>query len=286
VVALKPLPERPVRGHKGLFGRVLVVGGNEDMIGAPVLAGTAALRMGAGLVQVAMPRSVLAAALTVTPELIGVGLGKGSADKKFDAAVEAADAVVVGPGMGQSTAGKVRLRQLIGSDRKLVIDADGLNLLAAGKAWPRSFDAPAVLTPHPGEMKRLGRLLGVDAIPSDDDGRIDVATRAARVFGQVVVLKGDRTVVTDGTQVYLNPTGDSSLSKAGTGDVLSGILGTLVAQEMDRFDAACTACWIHGKAGEVAGERVGRRSALAREVVDHLPAAIAAYEKQFGISHP
>jgi NAD(P)H-hydrate epimerase len=162
-----------------------------------------------------------------------------------------------------------------------VIDADGLNLLARAKRWPtKSFKSHAVLTPHPGEMKRLARLIGRNEVPSDETARIDLALATANAFGQVVVLKGHRTVVTDGSRVYVNDTGDSSLSKAGTGDVLSGILGTLLAQQMDRFDAACAAVWIHGKAGELCGSRLGRRSVLAMDVINALPEAVRAFEQK------
>jgi NAD(P)H-hydrate epimerase len=163
----------------------------------------------------------------------------------------------------------------------MVIDADGLNLLADAKRWPTYFKARAVLTPHPGEMKRLGKLLGITDVPTDHEGRIGLAASAARSFGQVVVLKGNHTVVADAdaARVYINHTGNSALSKAGTGDVLSGILGTLLAQRMEPFDAACAAVHIHGVAGEIAGERLGLRSALARDVSDALPDAIRRYEK-------
>src|SRR5688572_25080190 len=161
---LPPLPPRPVEGHKGLFGRVLIVGGNEEMIGAPVLAGMAALRMGSGLVQVAMPSSVLAAGLSVCPELIGLGLAADRPDvERLADAAEKADAVVVGPGIGTGDLAKARLKALVGIRNKpIVVDADGLNILAMLKRWPEAtFRATAVLTPHPGEMKRLMQLMEV-----------------------------------------------------------------------------------------------------------------------------
>jgi ADP-dependent NAD(P)H-hydrate dehydratase len=272
-----PLPDRPREGHKGLFGRVLVVGGNDGMIGAPVLAGTAALRMGAGLVQIAVPRSILPFALSITPELIGLGLGKAAGKDQLLEAAEAADAVVIGPGLGKTPEAMGRLTRLLRLEKPMVIDADGLNLLSQQKRWPTFFKASAVLTPHPGEMNRLNKLLRRDKTPSDDDGRIDNAIAAARAFGQVVVLKGERTVVTDGERVYLNTTGNSALSKAGSGDVLCGILGCLLGQKVERFDAACIAVRLHGLAGEVAGERLGMRSALARDIIDAIPVAIARY---------
>jgi NAD(P)H-hydrate epimerase len=278
ITAPPPLPARPMDGHKGLFGRLLIVGGNEAMIGAPVLAGTAALRMGAGLVQVAMPKSVLAAALSVTPELIGLALSKSAGKDGLSEAAEKADVLVVGPGLGRSTAGDARVAELIRLRKPMVVDADALNYLADGKRWPKSFKATAVLTPHPGEMARLCKLIGRTKVPTDDEGRINLAAAAAEAFGQVVVLKGHRTVVTDARRVYLNHTGDSSLSKAGAGDLLSGILGALLALKLDPFDAACIATHLHGKAGEIAGQWLGRRCVLSRDVLEALPAAIGEGE--------
>src|SRR3954454_12134572 len=133
VTAAPPLPDRPASGHKGLFGRVLVVGGNDGMIGAPVLAGTAALRMGAGLVQIAVPRSILHAALSITPELIGLGLGKAAGKDELLRAAEVADSIVLGPGLGKTPEVEARLVRLIRLDKPMVIDADALNLLAKQK---------------------------------------------------------------------------------------------------------------------------------------------------------
>src|SRR3954471_15902572 len=124
------LPPRPVEGHKGIFGRLLVVGGNDGMIGAPTLAGTAALRMGAGLVQIAVPRSILTACLGITPELIGLGLGKAAGKDQLLEAGEAADAIVIGPGLGQTPEAMGRLTRLVRLEKPMIVDADGLNLLA------------------------------------------------------------------------------------------------------------------------------------------------------------
>lgn len=250
------------------------------MLGAPVMAGTAALRIGAGLVQVAVPRSILVAALSITPELIGLGLGNSPAKRKLLEAAGKADSIIIGPGLGEESEAERRLLLLIRMEKPMVVDADGLNLLARGKHWPASFRSHAILTPHPGEMGRLARLIGRTEVPSDEPGRIEIATAAAKAFGQVVVLKGNRTVVTDGTRIYVNDTGDSSLSKAGTGDVLSGIIGAFLGQKMGRLDAATAGVWIHGRAGEIAGHRLGRRSVLARDVIDSLPQALSDYEKK------
>jgi NAD(P)H-hydrate epimerase len=266
-----PLPPRPATGQKGLFGRILVIGGNTEMIGAPIMAGTAALRMGSGLVQVAMPKAVLAAGLSVTPELIGLGLDESaSSTRKLMEMVEKADCLAIGPGLGQSHSIGKRLSAIFRMDMPMVVDADALNYLASLKKWPKYFAARAVLTPHPGEMKRLGKLIGRDSVPEDDSGRIALAAEAAEAFGQVMVLKGHRTVVTDAKRVYVNRTGDSSLSKAGAGDVLSGMLASLIGQGMENFDAACAAVHLHGLAGEAAGKRLGRRSVLARDVIEEI----------------
>lgn len=274
------LPPRPTDGHKGTFGRVLVVGGSEGMLGAPALAGAAALRMGSGLVQLAVPRSILQHCLSVTPELIGIALGKASGKDALLGAAEKADAVVLGPGLGRSKEAQARVVRLVRLEMPMVVDADALNILSDEKRWPTYFRARAVLTPHPGEMARLTKLLsGVGKeIPTDDDGRIRLAATAATAFGQVVLLKGHRTVVTDGTRVYVNQTGDSTLSKAGAGDVLSGVIGSLLGQGVEPFDAACIGARLHGIAGEIAGQKWTRRGALARDVIDAVPEAAARVE--------
>ena len=280
---LASLPGRPKDGHKGMFGRLLIVGGSENMIGAPVLAGTAALRSGAGLVQIAMPKTVLAAALSISPELIGLGLDQANTRELLDAA-GAADAIVVGPGMGQQPAALERLKALVRLDKPIVLDADALNMLAAEKKWPSDLAARAVLTPHPGEMKRLLNLLpaselkalgSLSLFPADDETRLKIASAMAQLTAQTIVLKGHRTVITDGALAYFNNSGDSSLSKAGSGDVLSGVLGCLLAQKMTPFDAATVAVHLHGLAGQIAGEAWGLRSPLARDVINAIPPAIA-----------
>src|SRR3954465_1165093 len=136
ITTLPPLAPRPVEGHKGLFGRVLIVGGNDGMIGAPVLAGTAGLRMGAGLVQIAVPRATLPYALSITAELIGIGLGKAAGKDQLLEAAEQADAIVIGPGLGKTPEAMGRLTRLVRLPKPMVVDADGLNLLAQQKRWP------------------------------------------------------------------------------------------------------------------------------------------------------
>lgn len=260
---------------------MLVIGGNAEMIGAPAFAGASAFRSGAGLVQIAMPKSVLALSLSVEPELIGLSLP--APKRKWDEATGKADAIVIGPGLGQLDEAKKLIDAVLKLDKPVVVDADGLNILSAEKKWPAKVKARCVLTPHPGEMKRLGKLFGKTEQQQTPADRLDTAARAANAFGQVIVLKGARTIVADADRYYINTTGDSSLSKAGTGDVLTGICATLLAQQFDPFDAACTAVWIHGKAGEIAGGRLTPRSTTARDIIAGIGPAFVEYERTFGL---
>ena len=269
------LPGRPKEGHKGTFGRVMIVGGSAAMLGAPVLAGTAALRMGSGLVQVAIPEAMVPFALSITPELIALPLPTRPARMSIADAAGKADVLVIGPGLGQSRVARLRLERLLEVDKPAVLDADALNLIAAAGAWPANAKVRAVLTPHPGEMSRLAKLFGRSDVPQDDDGRLQIALQAAEAFGQVILLKGTRTVITDGRRAFINTTGDSALSKAGTGDVLSGMIGSLIGQGLELFEAACLAAHLHGRAGELAGAALGTRSVLARDVIDAISRALA-----------
>lgn len=281
IVTLRPLSPRSPDGHKGTFGRVLVVGGSATMIGAPAFCGLAAYRAGAGYVQVATPKETLLHTLTLVPQAIGLAL---PGDQFADAVIKA-DAVAIGPGLGQLDEAKRLIDAVLKSGKPAVLDADALNLIAAESAWPAGVTARCVLTPHPGEMKRLGRLIGkTEQSPTDESDRLDTARRAAEAFGQIVVLKGHRTVVSDGQRAYVNRTGSSALAKAGSGDILSGIAAALLAQpNADPFDAACTAVWVHGRAGEIAGRRVGERSATSPDVIAAVGEAFAEYEKAFGV---
>jgi hydroxyethylthiazole kinase-like uncharacterized protein yjeF len=283
IIVLKPLPGRAIDAHKGTFGRVLIVGGNAGMIGAPAFAGLAAYRSGCGYVQIATPRESLLSTLTIVPEAIGLALPSRDISK----AIQAADAVVIGPGLGQLSSAKTLVSHVLSQECNAVIDADALNIIAAKKQWPGGVRARCVLTPHPGEMKRLGRLFGKTDVSdkelNSESNRIDTARRAACAFGQVMVLKGFRTVVTDGESVYINHTGTNALARAGSGDMLSGIIASLMAQGMSPLNAACSGVWIHGTAGASAAAIYGPRSTLARDVIGSIAAAIDAYATTFGV---
>jgi NAD(P)H-hydrate epimerase len=248
------------------------------MIGAPMLAARAAYRAGCGLVRVAMPGPVLASALTLLPEAVGLCLELDSDDAdRLRPAADAADALVVGPGLGQEPDADSLLDAMLDAKKPTVLDADALNLLAARPGKP-VFDAPTVLTPHPGEMRRLLRHVpGHDSVPADDAGREVLARAAARHWKATVVLKGRRSVVASGDEVRLNTTGDVTLAKAGTGDVLAGTIGSLLAQGMSAHDAAVLGVHVHGLAGERVGRATTRCGALAHEVADEVARVIEAF---------
>jgi NAD(P)H-hydrate epimerase len=278
VYVLPPLPPRPADGHKGTFGRILIVGGSDEMLGAPVFAGTAALRCGAGLVHVALAEHLLPHALTLTPELIGHALTDSpkSLRRLLDDA-DKADVIVAGPGMGLGKPARKRLLALLeaAESKILVLDADALTLLSQEKKWraPKP-DLNWIITPHPGEMKRLGKLFGSETIAQGDDARTALARQAATHLRLHVILKGARTVVTDGHRVYIDPAADSSLAKAGTGDILAGTLAAFSAVLPNLFQAAALAVHTHAQAGIHAGQKLGPHSTLATDILNALPNAI------------
>jgi NAD(P)H-hydrate epimerase len=276
------LPQRSDRAHKGDFGRLLVVAGSIDYPGAPVLAGLGAMRAGAGLVRIATAESVAARMSGAVPELTWLALDEEAPGliapggwRRVTTEVAAHDAVVIGPGLGTQPATLRRARQLIATiPVPAVIDADGLNAMAAAARWWQGQRAPLVLTPHAGEFARL---TGADApAPDDDDARAAAAAEASVRWGQVVVLKGARTVVADpGGDVVRSDVSTSALATAGSGDVLSGAIGAFLAAGVGSFDAAACAVAVHGAAGLLASARVGSAGVMARDVAALLPEAIA-----------
>lgn len=245
MIGLPPprLPARKETGHKGDFGRVAVVGGcalaGSRMIGAPALAARAAGRAGAGLVRLLCPEGVLNEALTLADHCTGKVLpvdANGSiiasdAVTVLDEAIEDADAVVIGPGLGRGAGpAALALRAVQQKLTPVVVDADALNELSETPQLALDFHAPAVITPHPGEFARLARALGMDTNATDDAKRPQAAEQLAQRLGCVVVLKGSRTVVSDGIQTWSDDTADSALATGGTGDVLAGLIGGLIAQ--------------------------------------------------------
>lgn len=281
-----PLPELPARAadsHKGDFGRVLLVGGSRGMSGAISLAGMSACRSGAGLVTLAVPDPILEVVAGFEPSYMTVPLASDaqgrlheSAKEQLDRITAMATVVACGPGLGRSDGVTSCVRHLYRQlSQPMVIDADGLNALAARPNGLADPGGPRVLTPHPGELRRL-----LDADPaSPPAGTLrEQAIRMASQYGLVMVLKGSRTLITDGTRRTHNLTGNPGLATGGTGDVLTGLIAALVGQGLEPFAAAQLGVYLHGVAGDLAAARLGQISLIARDVLEYLPAAFQSRE--------
>ena len=277
---LAVFPSRDPEGHKGRFGHVLVIAGSVGKTGAAILAGTAALRSGAGLVTVATPEAALPLVAAGCPELMTEPLQCDGHGDLGDAAVARClelagtrDAIVLGPGLG--TRGSTpRFARAIAAEcsRPLLVDADGLNALAGrrGIAAVVGREAKTVLTPHPGEA---GRLLGVRT-SGIQEKRLDSALELARTYNATVVLKGYRSVIArpDGFAA-VNPTGNPGMASAGTGDVLSGVVGALLAR-VDPWSASVAGTYLHGCAGDLGAAEWGQEGLMASDVCRAIPAAL------------
>ena len=279
------LPPRRRETHKGSVGRVLVVGGSRGMIGAPALAANAAGRSGAGLVTIAAPQAIQLHAATLCPFATSVALACTDRGELATAAVgevmsraESADVLAVGPGLAVGVAQRMLVQAVLGQDRPVVLDADGLNNLTAIGDWPALRRCPLVLTPHPGEMSRLtGQAVG--RIQAHRESLAAAATRewadrqALQDVPLVLVLKGAGTVVTDGRRLYVNDTGNPGMATGGSGDVLTGVIAALLGQGLSALDAAVLGARVHGAAGDAAARRFGEVSMIASDITDCLPEA-------------
>ena len=261
--------------HKGTFGRVLIVGGSVGMSGAPALAGKAALRSGAGLVRIATPESILPVVAAIEPCYTTIPLAEDNDGCIASAAISNVldqtmqnDVTAFGPGIGQSRGVRDVLNVLIAQDDlRLIIDADGLNCLAKDPDWVERKKASIILTPHPGEMKRLWSSLFREPIPAD---RTAQAQTLAKACNCTVILKGAGTVVTDGEKFYVNTTGNPGMATAGSGDVLTGIIAAFIAQGMTDIHAAIAATYTHGLAGDIAAEETCQVSLIATDIIASL----------------
>ena len=277
------LRERSPEGHKGTFGTALVVGGSRGMSGAAALAGMAALRGGAGLVRLAVPEPCLETVAGFEPSYTTLSLSADrrgriawAARERIAAAADAATAVAFGPGVGRSAGLTALTVWLYGYvERPMVIDADGLNALSARRDMLPRPAAARILTPHPGEFARL---LGMDRVPAES--RESAAIELAARWGVVLVLKGHRTLVTDGTLRAVNTTGNPGMATGGSGDVLTGLITALVCQGLAPFDAARLGVFLHGLAGDLASEQLSQESMIASDLIRFLPQAFQEYRKQ------
>jgi ADP-dependent NAD(P)H-hydrate dehydratase / NAD(P)H-hydrate epimerase len=292
-IAAGLLPERPKRGHKGSFGKLLVVAGSIDYAGAALLVCRAAGRAGAGLVTLAVPESLQPLFASKVVEATTMALPEDDLEE-VDPEPSLArildhdhDAIVVGPGLRPGLATAELVRDLFGVPGEdgpppIVLDAEALRSLATMERWWEGDRRPAVLTPHAGEFQRLRAGSGTEPgddgdLVDDDAARAAAARDAAAAWNQVVVLKGAKTVIAapDGS-VALAPFENPALASGGTGDVLSGTIGSLLAQGLEPFAAARLGVYLHGLAGDAVRERLGDSGLLASD----LPDAIAIARKR------
>ncbi|MCI8209291.1 bifunctional ADP-dependent (S)-NAD(P)H-hydrate dehydratase/NAD(P)H-hydrate epimerase [Pseudomonas sp. S25] len=263
---LPDLPGRPRTAHKGMYGRVLIIGGDHGFGGASLLTAESALRSGAGMVTLATRAEHIPAALTRLPEVMSAAIRSAN---QLMALIEPASILVVGPGLGQAAWGRSLLSAAANAQKPQVWDADALNQLAQG--WV-SLPANSVITPHPGEAARL---LGITT-PQVQADRPAAARALADKFKAVCVLKGTGSLISDvDGRLMLCDRGHPAMATGGLGDVLAGLIGALMAQKMKPFDAACLAVWLHASAGQQVGE-AGRGLAAS----DVIPAIRQLLEEQ------
>ena len=267
---LSYLPDREPDSHKGDYGKILLLCGSRGYTGAAALAAMGALRSGAGLVYLGVPESIYAieavklteAIVFPLPEEKGMLCGDSLSD--ILAMLPKMDAVLMGPGLGNSQGtGQVVTAVLEAFPGPVVLDADGINALSGNIDVLRQRKHPTILTPHDGEFARLGGVIG------------PVRAESARQFAIdnncILLLKGHRTVITDGEECYVNCTGNPGMAVGGSGDVLAGILVSMIGQGLEPLTAAACAAWLHGRAGDLCAERIGQYGMLPSDMVEVLP---------------
>jgi NAD(P)H-hydrate epimerase len=262
---------RPSGSHKGDFGRLLVIGGSETFSGAPTLVALAAMRTGVDLAYVAAPEKTAHAISSMSPDLITLKLGGEHLNPDnmttLKAYVEKTDAVVLGPGLGLHTETAKTVKALVKLietvSKPLLLDADGLKAFAGFK---RKLKVPLVLTPHAGEYA----FLAGKRLPEDLHGKVAAVQKTAAELGAVLLLKGAVDVISDGKRFKLNFTGNPGMTVGGTGDVLSGVVGALLAQEVDPFEAAVAGAFINGAAGDFVFQEKGYHM-IASDLIERIP---------------
>lgn len=267
---LAALPDRDPYAHKGNCGKVLLLCGSRGYTGAAALAGRGALRTGAGLVFLGVPESIYAIEAVKLDEPVifplpeaGGKLGRRAIPEILER-LSACDACLIGPGLGRGAEVEEILEAVLRNCKvPLVIDADGINGLSAHRDLLCGGTCPVILTPHDGEFQRLGGRLSQDRQAS--------AEALARELGVIVLLKGHRTWITDGTITYRNETGNPGMAVGGSGDVLAGMLVSLLGQGIAPLQAAAMAAWLHGAAGDLAAERLGQYAMTPTDLLEALP---------------
>ena len=267
---LKLLPDRKPFSHKGDYGRILLLCGSRGYTGAAALAARGALRCGAGLVYLGVPESIYEIEARKLDEPIVFplpdegGMLASSAAQIVSEKLKNMDAVLIGPGLGQSAGTLAVLKTVLAEfSGPVLVDADGINLLAAHKDLLRGRAHPTILTPHDGEFSRIGGAL--------TENREECAMRFAREEGCILLLKGHRTVITDGNVCYRNCTGNPGMAVGGSGDVLAGMIVSLLGQGIEPLAATACAAWLHGAAGDRCAQTLGQYGMLPSDMLQELP---------------
>ena len=269
----RSLPRRDPEGHKGTFGKVLCVCGSVGYTGAPIFAGRGAVRTGSGLVFLAVPESVWPVAAVKSDEAMPFPVPEAEgrlsllAEEPIRRRAESCDAVLIGCGLGRGWQTDALVRKLLTIEKPLVLDADGLNALSGREELLQKRAAPTILTPQEGEFLRLGG--GLSA------GREAAAAAFSEKYGVYLVLKGHRTVVAapDG-RLAVNGTGNSGMAKGGSGDVLAGMILSLLGQGCEACAACCAGVWLHGRAGDLAAADKGERGMTPTDLLEQIPYAM------------
>ncbi|MBR4289058.1 MAG: NAD(P)H-hydrate dehydratase [Oscillospiraceae bacterium] len=267
---LSILPDRPADAHKGDFGKLLLLCGSRGYTGAAYLAAMGALRCGAGLVFLGVPESIYAIEAVKLNEAVVFPLPD-QGGKLCESAIPdilnrlpQMDAVLIGPGLGQSEAVCSVVKAVLEHAAcPVVLDADGINLVAQHKDILRDRTAPTILTPHAGEFHRLGGKISED--------RVTAAQKMANDLHCMMLLKGRHTIITDGSTTYINLTGNPGMAVGGSGDVLAGIITALLGQGITPLEAAACAAWLHGAAGDICANETGQYGMLPTDMVNVLP---------------
>ena len=269
-LVLSLLPDRNPWGHKGNFGKLLLLCGSRGYTGAAFFAAMGALRSGAGLVFLGVPESIYGIEAVKLNEPVIFPLPDAGGRLSADAVPEILsrlpqmDAVLVGPGLGQSEGTLAVVRAVLENAQcPVVVDADGINVLSAHRDLLRGRKSPTILTPHDGEFARLGGVIGED--------RMSAAAALAEELGCVVLLKGHETCITDGTDGYLNPTGNPGMAVGGSGDVLAGVITALLGVGLPPLEAAACGAWLHGAAGDRCAAELGQYGMLPTDMLSALP---------------
>lgn len=267
---LSILPDRNAESHKGDYGKVFLLCGSRGFTGAAALSAMGALRCGAGLGFLGVPESIYAIEAVKLDEAIVFPLPDENGMLSADAVIPVQkkmrdmDAVLIGPGLGQSIGTMAVLNAVLqGFDGPVIVDADAINLLAADAEALRQRKGVTILTPHEGEFRRLGIGLTAD--------RITGAQMLAKEFGCIVLRKGHNSVITDGDRVYINPTGNPGMAVGGSGDVLAGMITALLGQGIAPLEATACAAWLHGAAGDRCALKLGQYAMLPSDMLSELP---------------